>query len=195
MTLTETATLLQTIAAMWPTTQFRSDEMTVRIWHRMLADLPGAIVAAAVERMASTLKFPPTIADIRGAVADATHDATGALSAGEAWRKVIKAIGSYGYNRPNEAQEFLGPEIWRAVEMIGGWVNVCLSDDPETVRSAQFERRYNAMIEQRKEMLQIPQQVRDDMKRLIGPLTERMMIGDGQEVEHGSGIDNQGSRG
>ena len=178
MTLTETATLLQTIAAMWPTTQFRSDEMTVRIWHKMLADLPGAIVAAAVERMASTLKFPPTIADIRQAVADAAHDATGSLSAGEAWRKVIRAVSDYGYYRPDEARAYLGEDIWRAVEMIGGWCDICVGEDPESVRSAQFERRYSAMLQQRKELLQIPQQVRDDMKRLIGPLTDRMLIED-----------------
>lgn len=176
MTLRDTATLLQTIAAMWPTSQFRSDEMTVRVWHKMLQDMPAEVVSTAVERMASTLKFPPSIADIREAVAQATSDAQGKLSAGEAWRKVIKAISNYGCYRPDEAREYLGPDIWRAVEYIGGWTDTCLSEEPETVRSAQFERRYNAMRTQQEQLIQIPASVRDDMARLMGPMVEKLRI-------------------
>lgn len=178
MTLSDTATLLQTIAAMWPTTQFRSDEMTVRVWQKMLEDLPAQVVSVSVERMASTLKFPPTIADIRQAVADSTQDATGALNAGEAWRKVMKAVSDYGYYQPEAARAYLGEDVWRAVEYIGGWSDMCVSEDPESVRSAQFERRYNAMLAQRKEQIQIPASVREDMQKLTAPLVEKMRITD-----------------
>ena len=177
MTLVETTTLLQTIAAMWPASQFRSDEMTVRVWHKMLDDLPGAVVSAAVERMASMLKFPPTIADIREAVANATQDAQGTLSAAEAWRKVTKAISNYGYYRPDEARAFLGEDIWRAVEMVGGWSDICISEDPETVISAQFERRYSTMLKQKSDMIQIPASVNENMQRLVGSLMDKLMIG------------------
>ena len=45
------------------------------------------------------------------------------------------------------------------------------------MRSAQFERRYNAMIAQESERVQIPESVRADMARLTGPLMDKLMIG------------------
>ena len=126
--------------------------------------------------MCATLKFPPSIADIREAVAKAAQDARGVLSAGEAWARVKGAIGRYGWNRGEEARAALGEDIWRAVQMIGGWVEICVSDEPETVRSAQFERRYNAMIQQQGEKIQIPESVRTDMAALVGPMLEKMLL-------------------
>lgn len=178
MTRKGTAQLLMLLSASYPRFAFKADEETVNIWYGMLEDLPDEVVAVATKRMIATLKFPPTIADIREAVASTAQDASGSLSAGEAWRKVIRAVGDYGYYRPDEARAYLGEDIWRAIEMIGGWCDMCVSEDPETVRSAQFERRYSAMLQQRKELVQIPQSVRDDMKRLVEPLAERMMIED-----------------
>ena len=176
MTRKETAQLLALIAVAYPTSRLRADGMTLDLWHQMLSDLPGEVVGAATKRMLATLKFPPTIADIREAVAKATADAQGVLSAGEAWAKVKKAVAWYGWNRGDEARAWLGDDLWRAVELVGGWREVCLSDDPETVRSAQFERRYSAMIQQQVERIQIPASVREDMARLVGPLVETMRL-------------------
>ena len=175
MTKAETAQLLALISTAYPGSKIDVNDMTVSLWHDMLQDLPGEVVASATKRMFSTLKFPPSIADIREAVAKATSDAQGKLNAGEAWRKVVKAISDYGYYRGDEAREYLGPDIWRAVEYIGGWADVCLSEDPETVRSAQFERRYDAMRAQQEQLIQIPASVRDDMARLVGPMVEKLL--------------------
>lgn len=61
--------------------------------------------------------------------------------------------------------------------MVGGWQEVCAGDEDTSVRSAQFERRYNAMIAQESERVQIPESVRADMARLTGPLMDKLMIG------------------
>lgn len=173
----ETITLMQTIIAMYPGTQIRMDEISVGVWHEMLKDLPAEVVGAACKRMCATLKYPPSIADIRGAVADAAKDAQGTLAAGEAWARVKKAVSLYGYYRPDAARKALGPKVWKAVEMIGGWQEVCAGDEDTSVRSAQFERRYNAMVAQESERVQIPEAVRADMARLTGPLMDKLMIG------------------
>lgn len=178
MTRKETAQMLALLSASYPRFGLKTDELALSAWHEMLQDLPGNVVAVAVKRMIATLKFPPTIADIRGAVADATRDANGTLSAGDAWRKVRKAISNYGFYRPDEARAYLGEDVWRTVEMVGGWSEICVGEDSETVLSAQFERRYNAMINQQAERIQIPASVRDEMARLVAPMAERMMIGD-----------------
>jgi hypothetical protein len=175
VTRNETITLIQTILVMYPASRLNPDPLTIGIWHSMLEDLPGDVVNAAVMRMGATLKFPPSIADIRQAVADAVRDASGICPANEAWAKVSKAASRYGCYRGNEAKKALGDEIWHAVEMVGGWREVCFGD--RTVISAQFERRYAAMIEQRSRVIQIPAAVNEQMARLAAPMAKQLRIG------------------
>lgn len=177
MTRAETITLLQTIIVMYPGSKINADPLTVAVWHEMLGDLPGDVVSAAVKRMCATLKYPPSIADVRENVTQALKDAQGVPTAGEAWARVRKAMGWYGYYRADEARAALGEDIWRAVEMVGGWRELCVGEGETTVTSAQFERRYNAMVQQAMNRVQIPASVNEEMMRLVGPLTERLMIG------------------
>lgn len=181
MTKAETVTLLQTITVMYPGTKVRADELTIGVWHEMLGDLPGDVVAAAVKRMCATLKFPPSIADIRAAVNETVKDAQGALTAAEAWTKVNKAVRWYGYYREAEAHEKLGGDVWRAVEAVGGWREVCMCEEPGVI-SAQFERRYNQMMGKADERLLIPESVREDMSRLTAPLVAKLALTDGGDV-------------
>jgi hypothetical protein len=160
---------------MYPSSRVNADPLTVAMWHEMLEDLPADVVSVAMKRMCATLKYPPSVADIREAVKDAVQDAAGIPIAGEAWARVSKAMSRWGYHRPEQARADLGEDIWRAVEMIGGWCEVCMGE--RAVLSAQFERRYNAMVGQRARTIQLPEGVREEMARLVGPLTERLLIG------------------
>lgn len=180
MTKAETVTLIQTLVVMYPGSKINDDELTIGVWHEMLKDLPGEVVSAAVKRMCATLKYPPSIADIREAVAKATQEAQGVPQAGEAWAKVRRAIGLYGYYRPDAARNALGNQIWRAVEMIGGWQELCAGGEDTSVRSAQFERRYNAMVAQEGERIQIPEAVRQEMRERLDPEVKRLML---EEIE------------
>lgn len=172
----ETAYLLQTIIAMFPGTKMTADELTVSIWQEMLSDLPAELALNAAKRVCATKKFPACIADIREAAAEAVREQEGALSPGEAWAKVRKAIGAYGYYRPTQAREALGEEIWQAVEMTGGWSEMCMNESGVGVLSAQFVKRYEAAQQQREKRMLIPAAIREDMNRLVAPLAERMQI-------------------
>lgn len=180
MTKAETIALLQTIIVMYPGSKINADPLTVAVWQEMLGDYPGEVVSAAVKRMCATLKFPPSIADIRENVAQAVEEARGIPTAGEAWAKVCKARSWYGYYRADEAHAALGDEIWRAIGMVGGWRELCIGEGDAAVTSAQFERRYNSMIQQAMNRIQIPASVHEEMMRLVGPLTERLAIGGGE---------------
>lgn len=177
----ETARLLQTIVALYPSSRLRADELTVELWHEMLGDLPGEVVSAAVKRMCAVLKFPPSVADVREAVAKAVQEAQGVPSAGEAWARVRRAASWYGYIRPDEARRELGEDIWHAVQQVGGWREICVGESPEGVISAQFVKRYEVMLQQQRERVQIPSSVRADMARLVGPLTEALRLDKGGE--------------
>lgn len=180
MTKDEVITLIQTIIVIYPASKVKADELTVNVWHEMLRDLPGEVVGAATKRMCSTLKFPPSIADIRENVAQAVKEAKGIPSAGDAWAKVRKALSWYGYYRPEEARKALGEQIWRAVEMVGGWRELC--EGETAILSAQFERRYNAMVQQDVNRVQIPASVNEDMKKLVGNLTESLKLEAGELI-------------
>ena len=180
MTKDEVITLIQTIIVIYPASTVKADELTVNVWHEMLRDLPGEVVSAATKRMCSTLKFPPSIADIRENVAQAVKEAKGIPSAGDAWAKVSKALSWYGYYRPEEARKALGEQIWRAVEMVGGWRELC--EGETAILSAQFERRYNAMVQQDMNRVQIPASVNDEMKKLVGDLTETLKLEAGELI-------------
>lgn len=177
MTRRETIELLQLLIAAYPSSKLAANDVTVGVWHEMLKDLPGEVVGVAVRRMIATLKFPPTIADVREAVTGGVADAQGFVDAGEAWRRVRKAISKYGYYRGDEAQKALGADIWSGVEMAGGWQFLCADDGEETVRSAQFERRYNGRFKAQIEKAQIPQDIDDRFKALVGDLQEKMTDG------------------
>lgn len=177
MTRDEVIVLLQTIIVMYPGSKINADPLTVAVWEEMLREYPGEVVSAATKRMCAVLKYPPSIADILGNVAEATKDARGLPTAGEAWGRVRKAVSWYGYYRPDEARAALGEDIWRAVEMVGGWRELCMGEGETAITSAQFERRYNAMVDQAVQRVQIPAGVQAEMMRLVGPLTERLLIG------------------
>ena len=180
MTKDEVITLIQTIIVIYPASKVKADELTVNVWYEMLRDLPGEVVNAATKRMCSTLKFPPSIADIRENVAQAMKEAKGIPSAGDAWAKVRKALSWYGYYRPEEARKALGEQIWRAVEMVGGWRELC--EGETAILSAQFERRYNAMVQQDMNRVQIPASVNEEMKKLVGDLTETLKLEAGELI-------------
>jgi hypothetical protein len=166
MTRNETKCLLGLIVTAYPGSKIAADDRTVDLWWEMLQDLPADVAAAATKAMFATLKYAPSIADIREAVARSVSDARGDITAGEAWGKVRKAITRYGYYRSDAAHAALGDALWAALEQIGGWAYVCTTEDPESVLSAQFERRYEAQHAQEQRQLQIPAQVREHLMAL-----------------------------
>lgn len=167
MTKAEVAKLLAVLQYAYPNGRIPADDTAISLWYQMLRDLDCQTVNTAVMGMVATLKYPPSIADIREAVARAMAEARGDPDAGQAWRTVYKAIGRYGYYRPGEARAALGERMWKAIDMVGGWSHLCSTDEIEIV-SAQFERRYKAMQEQERYKTLVPLEARERMKELAG---------------------------
>lgn len=118
-----------------------------------LADLPAEAVVQAVRECYRTLKFFPSLAEIRQRVTEVLGDGT-LVDAETAWGEVRREALRVGYNRPPvfvngelrpPAQpQFSSPFIAQAVEDIG-WRDICLTDDEDipTVR-AQFRKALDA---------------------------------------------------
>lgn len=181
----ETAKLLAYIVIAYPNGKVEPNEPTVALWSQFTADLPYEMAKLAVDSMISTLRFPPTIADIRESVARARSEACGELSAGEAWGKVRRAVSRYGYYQPEAARECLGAALWAAIEQIGGWSYICSTEDDTSTLSAQFERRYKARAEQEQRRMQIPAQVQERMRELLADAPGLTLIEGGTAAGEG----------
>lgn len=154
MTKTETAKILAIIAAAYP--NFKLTEATAQVWHTLLSDLDYHEVETAVQVIVSTHTFPPSIAEVRKAVAQLRHPE--AMSPAEAWELAAKAIRDFGYYRKAEALRWLPPLVARAVEAIG-WEELCLSDSLSVLR-AQFERIYAGLLDRETRESVLPPAVR-----------------------------------
>jgi len=146
----------------------------VNLWATMFADDPAYIVTEAVKSLMCTLKYPPTIADVKEKIALITQPP--AMTEMEAWDMVRRAI---SYYHANEAFRNLPPILQKIVgspNQLREWALM----DVETVNSviqSNFMRSYRAMAAREREYAMLPESTRQliqsiavkmDMKALTG---------------------------
>lgn len=119
--------LVALIYGAYPTQAARLDEMAtasmIATWTDLLEDAPFAEAKQAVKRWCKHSQWMPSVANILGEIVDASSKA---VSAGVAWERVLREIGSKGGDREPE----LPALILRAVNAIGGWRAICRSESP-----------------------------------------------------------------
>lgn len=150
MKLSEAAQLVGMAAANFPGQQERALDVTARLWHQLLGDLPYKVAEMALVHVLATAKYWPTVAEIREAAARLTGPQL--LTAGEAWAEVceqMRRVGSYG------TPEWSHPIIGRAVEAMGGWRHLCMSEEPMADR-AHFLRIYDTLAARERETAVLP---------------------------------------
>ena len=171
MTYDETLTIMSVLKAAYPNyykDMRRSDaDAIVSLWVEMFKDDPVEIVAVAVKAHIATDKkgFPPHIGAIKEAIVKLS--ASNEMTEMEAWALVNKATQNSKYN---SAQEFeaLPPVVQRIVgspNQLREWAMM----DSETVNSvvaSNFQRSYKARAANEREVLALPQDVRQTMERL-----------------------------
>lgn len=173
--------------------RFKLGENTLLVWARLLADLDDqALMAAAVEH-ATQSKWPPSVAELRELVFGAAEGPT--LTAGEAWERITKAMSRFGLgdiprfgaaalDGPQTPREFLGEMLWKCVEGLGGWRNLCLSEEGMVDR-AHFFKVYEQMnAREQRERRALPE-VRDFQLALQAARAERL-LGAGDEDKQAS---------
>lgn len=114
------------IKSAYPTANVMPDVYSIRLWYRMLGDLPYKVCETALFELFSTHTFPPSISEIRGKCAEYT--ALPAVDEGTAWGEVKNAISRYGIYRTEEALQSMSPAVRKAVERIG-FRDICLDEN------------------------------------------------------------------
>lgn len=151
---------------------FLPDDFSIKLWYKMLCDIPYPIATSAVQKYICENHFPPTISDIRNAAAEIMAPAS---DWSEGWAEVQKAIRRYGYMQEAKALESMSPVTRETVKRIG-WMNICSSPIENAMTDrANFRNIYQTIEERRKEELLLS----DGLKKSIS------MIQDGQKKETG----------
>lgn len=148
MTKPEAAKLVAVLLAAYPAA--RASSGTSEVYERMLADLDYPTANAAVERLLATSKFMPSIAEIREACMSLLHGEQ--IAGGEAWGKVLSAIGRWGvYRVPGVDFVFQDPVVARCVAALG-WQNLCNSENQASDRARFIELYDRLAVTTRKEL-------------------------------------------
>lgn len=179
MTREETKAIMAVLKAGYPNfyKDMTKEEATniVDLWATMFADDPAQVVTEAVKSLMCTLKYPPTVADVKEKIAMITRPQQ--LTEMEAWDRVFSAI---SYYHANENFADLPPILRRIVgspNQLREWALM----DAETVNSviqSNFMRSYKAKAAQEREYAMLP----ESTKRLIAGLAERMALTDGKNA-------------
>jgi hypothetical protein len=145
----------------------------VDLWTTMFADDPAHIVTEAVKSLMCTLKYPPTIADVKEKIAMITQPLM--MTEMEAWSRVRGAI---SYYHANEAFVNLPPMLQKIVgspNQLREWALM----DVETVNSviqSNFMRSYRAMAAREREYAMLP----SSTKQLIAGVAQKYSLLEGE---------------
>lgn len=177
MTREETKKMLAVISVNYGEKLFYVTPEKVNLWAQLLSDLEYMEVQGAIKNWIMTEKFPPTVADIRGAIADKVL--RGIPAADEAWGILMNNVREYGPYKKRQGIEALPEDIRDIVER-WGYNYYCMFDESQSATVyAQFRDAYNATIRRKKRNAQLPviepaPEVKQIEKGCYGPSLEQM---------------------
>ena len=141
----------------------------VELWASMFVNESGKVVLEAVKSLICTLKYPPTIADVKEKIVAIMHPET--MTEMEAWHLVKKAMNTSDFV---SAFRSLPPAIRRVVgspDQLKEWAYM----ESETVNSviqSNFMRSFRVVAEREREFAKLP----ESAKQLISNVGERMKL-------------------
>ena len=146
--------IIRQLVSAYPNAQVTVE--TIAVYDRLLSDIPPADLQAVVDQCIAECKFIPTVAEIRERYHALTRS-LGHLTASDAWGQVkreIRRIGSWG------TPKFDDPITAKVVANMG-WLELCMSESPEGVDRAQFERAYNEILNRNEQVSKLLPQARE----------------------------------
>src|SRR5690554_6082792 len=147
----------------------------VNLWATMFSDEPVSIITEAVKSLICTLKYPPTIADVKEKIAMIIQSQTQTMTEMEAWQRVKVAISYYNAGEnfaelPPILQKIVGsPNVLREWALMNGEV-------VNSVIQSNFMRSYKTKVAQEKEHAMLP----SSTKQLIAGLAQKHSLPEGK---------------
>jgi hypothetical protein len=180
MTRQEALAVMAMLKTAYPTfyKNYSKDEINaaVNLWATMFSEEPIQVVTEAIKALMCTLKFPPTIADVKEKIRKITQPDE--MTEMEAWDLVRRAITYYNASEAFANLPLILKKIVGSPNTLREWALM----DIETVNSviqSNFMRSYKALAAQEKERAMLP----ESTKQMIAGITESRMLTDGQVNE------------
>lgn len=167
MTREETKSILAVLKAGYP--NFYKDlnksdaEMIVNLWATMFASEPAQIVSEAVKALMCSLKWPPTIADVKEKIELLTQPPQ--LTEQEAWNIVKKAMNTSDFV---ESFNKLPPLIQKLIGSPSNLKQMAFSESDVNVMASNFMRSYKAKSAHEREYTRLPESSKHLMAEIAG---------------------------
>lgn len=134
------------------------DDGQMEVWYRCLSDLNPVDLESAIVRYLMEGDDWPTIAKIRRMAVESRDGQ--AVDHGDAWGRLVFAVRRYGLDKIDDAREFLGDDIWRAVHGMGGWHAMCdMDEENRDFIRGQFRMCYEAAMVRASQERVLPESV------------------------------------
>lgn len=160
MNMQEMAAILKVIKVSYPHSFKNLTEKeaieTLEVWTMMFENDNAKIVTEAVKAMVATLKYPPTIADIKEKINLIAPKHEAAITEMEAWSLVYKAICNSAYDSENRFNN-LPPMVQKLIgtsKQLREWATTV--DLNLGVVQSNFMRSYKVMAEREEMIKKLP---------------------------------------
>jgi len=161
----EFAEVMAWITAAFPHQEFTAP--TVEVYFEMLHDLPSEILKASLVKVAASEEFISP-AKVRSAAGDLSPYLLGLPDPYDAWEQVYRAVKDGAGHPITRYVPDLHPLIVKAVDQIGGWTTLSRSEAPHFDKK-RFLEAYKMLSTRKREIIQMPKQIRDLAKKLSLP--------------------------
>lgn len=181
------AKVVRLIQENWADREFNL-AVQLRLFERMLLDLPDeAVIAAVAQRVASGNPFVPRVGEIRQAAIDIASGADSVLPAPEAWGKLLRWIRRFGggyqhwtASGPTDPPQ-LPALVKKAADAIGGVSYIGMSENL-TADRARFIEAYDIFVQRERSRIGMLPEVREARRVLAGERAR--LLGDGRRDDH-----------
>ena len=109
MTKEEWSLLVKVVKSAYPNQTFCPDNYSLELYYRMLHDIPYGTLNLAIQRHIATNRYPPSISELRGCMAQKTDWSEG-------WEEVKRSMRLYGAPREKEALDSMSPLTRKIVQ-------------------------------------------------------------------------------
>jgi hypothetical protein len=144
--------------------KFDYDKDKVMLWAAMLADYPCRVVQIASMTVIAKSPYPPKLSDIIAALREITTPESDKTTAAEAWGEVMKALGSYGIYRADEAMQSFSPKTQKVVKYIG-YREICNCEELSVMRG-QFLKMFEQIVAKDKQDRLLPAALKKEIQQL-----------------------------
>ena len=164
MTFDEWRVLCKGMKAVYTQPNFLPDADSIKIWYKLLQDIPYEVLNVGIQQFMMQSKYAPTVADLRELSTTVVKGKP--KDWGSGWESVQQAIRRYGFYQEEKALESMDDITRQTVKRLG-WQQLCMSEEPMADR-ANFRMIFEQIEKRQKAEDVVSLSVKEKMQSLLG---------------------------